>query len=248
MGRFFGYVRTFENWPLHYLSRFGLLPDRKRLELRLRNGLKVLARARTGDMRTSRNIFIDEAYLPPPLSIPEDAVVIDIGGHIGCFTLFAAQRARRGRIFAYEPEPSNFELLSENVRRNAPDRARAFNLAVDGREGERQMHFSVSRSGTGGHSFFGPGERTFTVRCTTLPQILAEHRLDRVDFLKLDCEGAEVEILESLSDEQLVRIRQLAMEPHRPAELHACYERLDRLGFEELPSTYANYRYFRRPP
>lgn len=248
MGRFFGYVRTFENWPLHYLSRFGLLPDRKKLELRLRNGLRISARARTGDMRTSRAIFIDEAYLPPPLSIPEDAVVVDIGGHIGCFTLFAAHRARRGRIFAYEPEPSNFELLSENVSRNAPDRVQAFNLAVDGREGEREMHFAVSRSGTGGHSFFGPGEKTFKVRCTSLPRILAEHRLDHVDFLKLDCEGAEVEILESLSDEELCRVRQLAMEPHRPADLQPSYERLKRLGFEELPSRYPNYRYFRRSP
>lgn len=247
MARLLGCIRVYKNWPVHYLDQFGIgIRYRQPVELRLRNGLTQQVRGRTSDLSTARSIFIDESYLPPPLEIPEDATVIDIGGHIGSFTMFAAVRARKGRVFAYEPEAANFNLLMENLRRNGLDHAKGFNLAVSDQEGDRRMFYALRDRGTGGHSFYGRGDRTFGVRCTTLPRILDENRIDVVDFLKLDCEGSEIEILNSLSDAQLGAIRQIAMELHHPDRFAPILERLRSAGHEEIPASKRNYRYFRK--
>ena len=248
MGRLIGNVRTYRNWWLHYRNRHGLgVRLGQRLELRLRNGLVQVVRGRTADMATSRSIFVDHSYLPPPLAIPADATVVDIGGHIGLFTMFAALRAPRGRLLVYEPEPENFALLGENLRRNGleGDRVRAFPLAVAAEPGERDLHYADAR-GTVAHSLHGTSSRTFRVQCTTLPRILREHGLERVDFLKLDCEGAEVEILQSLADDELLRIRQVVMEVHDDAAAAPVRERMQRLGFAAVPHRKPHYRCFCR--
>lgn len=247
MGRLLGNIRVYHNWWLHYRNRHGLgIRQGQRLELRLRNSLVQIVRGRTADLATSRSIFVDESYLPPPMSIPPDATVVDIGGHIGLFAMFAALRARRGRVLVYEPESENFALLTENLRRNHLDRVRAFNLAVAASAGERDMHYAGDARGTVAHSLFGTSNRTFRVTCTTLGRILEEHGLERVDFLKLDCEGAEVEILQSLADAHLLRIRQVVMESAEDAAMAPVVERLRRLGFEQVWNRKRHYRCFRR--
>ncbi|OHB77598.1 MAG: hypothetical protein A2Z34_00135 [Planctomycetes bacterium RBG_16_59_8] len=156
-------------------------------------------------------------------------------------------RATRGRIFSYEPEPSNFRLLDENVRGNGLERVRCFPMAVAGKAGERTMERSVNPKTTGGGSLFGGGGEPFAVRCADLPGIIRDHALERIDFLKLDCEGAEWEILESLPDDHLRRIRQIAMEIHNPPEDPIAFRRLRENGFVELPHPKRNYRAFHRP-
>lgn len=246
--RFFGYIRRSSNWYLHYLDRYKVgVRKGEIIDLKLRNGLIIKVRVGTSDFRTSRSVFIDESYLPPGLSIPEDGIVVDIGAHIGTFTLFAALRATKGRIFSYEPEPSNFSLLKENIRCNQLNHVSCFNMAVAGVEGERQMYYSKKPSTTGGHSLYDTGASSFSVRCTTLAQIMEDNELDRIDFLKLDCEKAEGEILESMSDDKLRRLHKIAMELHIPdTEIGPTFERLESLGFLELPHSKSGYRFFTR--
>ena len=52
------------------------------------------------------------------------------------------------------------------------------------------------------------------VPSTTLPEIMNAHGIDRIDLLKMDCEGAEYEVLYATSPEQLQRISRLRMEYH----------------------------------
>jgi FkbM family methyltransferase len=248
MARLIGHIRTYENWFLHYRNRWGwgVVPG-ERLELRLRNGLRQLVRAKTNDLAISRGVFVESCYLPPTLEIAEDAVVIDVGAQIGCFSLFAALRATKGKVFAFEPEPSNWELLGENVRRNGLRNVELINAAVAGTAGKRTFHLAPDAGGTGAHSLSPTGgSRSLEVDCVTLPDVCAKHGLETIDFLKLDCEGAEIEILENLDDAFLGRIRQIAMEVHDPAGAGPQLERLRRAGFQDLPRLRQNFRYFRR--
>lgn len=251
--RFFGYLRTFRNWTLYY-SRKSARRHRdrvdpaaaERLELLHRNGLRIGVRAGTSDLNVARAIFVDAVYLPRGMEIPEDGVVLDVGANIGCFALQAARLARRGRVIAWEPEPGNFGMLRDNLARNGFDHALALPEAMSDAEGETTLHLSDATGNTTTHSLYGAGARTVPARTTTLAKVLEERKIDRVDYLKLDCEGAEPRILSSAPDELLRRIRKIAVEVNRPAEMAGPLERLRGLGFRELPASTPAMRYLVR--
>lgn len=237
-------IRAFENWPVHYLNAYGLI-GRPRVELRTRAGVRLRVRSYTSDFRTSRSVLADESYFygGPPLA--RDAVVVDIGAHIGTFSCLAASLAREGRVLAYEPEPSNFALLSENLALNGFARARAFERAVAGAAGPRTLHLSLKPTTTGGHSLHRNGERSIEVECTTLDAIVEENGLDRIDFLKLDCEGAEVEILEAASPATREKLRRGAIELHHADNRLKLMELIRGAGLIPYDAPKPNYLFFR---
>jgi len=243
-------IGTFRNWTVHYRNRFRFASDKgKRGVLEFRNGLSLQFRYHTSDLATSRSIFVDDSYFPPGISIGPDATVLDIGGHIGTLTLLAASRAPQGRVFTFEPEPENFALLEENVRRNGFQQVRCFNLAAAGREEEREFYLAPNPVRTGSHSLTRVGTAgSVKVRCTTLSAILRDNKIDRVDLLKLDCEGAEWEIFPATSDEDLGKIRQIVMEVHagESGAQEKSFDRLKKLGFVALPHPKSNYAAFVR--
>ena len=145
----------------------------------------------------------------------EDAVVVDVGAQYGLFSLFAARHlGAGGRVVAYEPAPTNVDVWRANLAANPADvTPELVEAAVtgDGREvtlhlGHAAQHSIRDRERRGGGSV--------TVPSFTLASLLARHELDRVDFLKLDCEGAEFEILLQADDATLARIETISMEYH----------------------------------
>jgi FkbM family methyltransferase len=121
-------------------------------------------------------------------------VVLDIGAHKGILAIYMAKRWPGLRIFSFEPEPINFRALEENLKLNKIRNVKAYEQAVtaDGRE------FPMLY---GGHSaeasgFYRDGALpSFVAKSTTIKAILGRHRIKQVKLLKLDCEGAEHEIL-----------------------------------------------------
>jgi FkbM family methyltransferase len=248
--RLFKNIGTFKNWTVHYRNRFRFASDKgKRGVLEFRNGLSLSFRYHTSDLATSRSIFVDDSYFPAGISIAPDATIVDIGGHIGTLTTLAASRAPKGRVFTFEPEPQNFALLEENVRRNGFQHVRCFNQAVAGKEEEREFYLAPNPVRTGSHSLTRVSTAgSFKVRCTTLSTILRDNRIDRVDLLKLDCEGAEWEIIPATSDEELGKIRQIVMEVHagESGAREKSFDRLKKVGFVALPHPKDNYAAFVR--
>ncbi len=125
-------------------------------------------------------------------------VVLDIGAFVGWYTLLAARRVgAHGRVYAFEPDPRNYELLSENLRLNRLG-ARVICLpkAVSDEAGMQpfflhggdQSRSSLIATG-GGHA-------------TMVETIVADDFLDRglkVDVVKIDIEGGEIQALRGLS-------------------------------------------------
>lgn len=145
----------------------------------------------------------------------KNAVIVDIGAHFGFFTLFAAKNAGPGaRIIAVEPSADNYEMLLANIRRNQLKNATALHAAVSDRRGSVRLHLGRSEN----HSIFdiaGEDSRAAeTVRAVTLKDILDGYELDRIDFLKMDCEGAEYPILFSAEKSTLDRIGTISLEFH----------------------------------
>jgi FkbM family methyltransferase len=154
-------------------------------------------------------------YARPGHEIRPTDTVVDIGANIGCFAVFAGVAARRGRVFAYEPDRDNHALAVRNAALNGLSHVVVEHAAVSGEPGtlrlfqgnENSLHTVVA----GRNDHQAEGEE---VRAVTLQQIFDQHNITRCDFLKMNCEGAEYEILYRTPPEYLNRIDRIALEYH----------------------------------
>ena len=158
---------------------------------------------------TLAEVFVRRRYG----SVEQFRTIVDVGANVGSFALYAAQSCPEGRIYCYEPEQQNFRLLKQNLQINGLEgRVAAFQCAVASSSGHRNLAVGISQA----HSFHRKrdGATYQPVECTTLRDLLAEHRLERIDLLKLNCEGAEYEILEGCSNNEYDRIANIRVEYH----------------------------------
>lgn len=160
-------------------------------------------------------VFLDEDYFftsdePTP-------VIVDCGSNVGLAVLYFKYRYPKAKILAFEPQPRVFETLRRNVEANGLADVTLFNAALTG-TGQKEITIY--------HAAGVPGDMRATtvrgiadVRSQPLEAVvvdaipLSSVLPERVDLLKIDVEGAEVEILKELG-ETLGRVRQLFLEIH----------------------------------
>lgn len=202
-----------KNWPIYFLAYFKLV-KRPYIFLKLKNGLVFKLRSKTNDRVIFNQIWLTKTYTPKDFKIKKDNIVLDIGAHIGLFSILAAKSASNGKVYAFEPAEENFKLLLENTNLNRLNNIELIKKAVAGESGVRE--FALSKDDPAGHAI--PYEETnrqkINVQSTSLNDFLKEKDINKVDFLKMDCEGAEYEIFYSCSDETLDKIDKISMEYH----------------------------------
>jgi FkbM family methyltransferase len=127
-----------------------------------------------------------------------DDVTFDIGANIGWYTTFFALHAPRGHCHAFEPQPAVFNELVANCDLNGlAANVTLNNVGVGEREGNATIH--AFGDGHHGHASLAPvlGEPVRSTACwiTTLDQYRRAHSVERIDFVKVDVEGAELMVL-----------------------------------------------------
>jgi FkbM family methyltransferase len=129
-------------------------------------------------------------------------VVVDVGANIGYFTLLASNCVGgSGKVVAIEASPKVFGLLSENIALNRKSNIRAVNVAAGYARGELPL-FSSSEDNIG-HTSTVPhagNVQSGTVQALPLQEILTEDEKRRVRLIKIDIEGAERPVLQSILD------------------------------------------------
>lgn len=117
--------------------------------------------------------------------------VLDIGAHIGLYTLQAARGVgANGRVFAFEPSSENYALLQQNVAANGYQNVDPVRAAVTSTPGE--VHLTLSADNTGDHSL--SAERTNDRPTEAVPGIQLDEWLPAgctVDVVKMDIQGGE---------------------------------------------------------
>lgn len=139
--------------------------------------------------------------------IHEGDIVVDLGGNMGIFNRWAYHQGA-SKVISFEPDRRYFKLLSLN----ADPRSILFNAAVSHEIGELNLYES---SHLGGSNVFGiEGQEGYSVRTYTLNYLFEAGLIDHIDFLKVDIEGAEHAAFAGISDENLKKVKNIAMEYH----------------------------------
>ncbi|HTA97451.1 MAG TPA: FkbM family methyltransferase [Solirubrobacteraceae bacterium] len=136
-------------------------------------------------------------------TLDQGMVVVDVGAHIGYFTLVAAKLVGpSGHVWSFEPDPANRTSLEYNLEVNEMvDRVSVVPLAVTSTIGRRA--FYRMRNDTGSSTLYpsteGNGQR-ITVATTSLDTWADTEGWPRIDLVKIDAEGAEAAVLDGMTE------------------------------------------------
>ena len=193
---------VYRNWWAIALPKLGVDTT-----LELRTGTRYRVRAGMLDLAAVNEAAFDDPYLRSNyVTISSDAVVVDVGANIGDFAVRAARLCPLGRVIAVEPMPLYGGMIATQAKLNGLGNITWVSAALSGENGETTV-------GAIGSAYAVHGTPDQPVRLMTLERLVQEHGLARIDLLKLDCEGAEWEILPA-ADLVLPLVRQISMEYH----------------------------------
>lgn len=164
-------------------------------------------RSGTADEAVLQHSFDHDIFFTgvPEYRPAESDTIIDVGAHIGTFSLLAASKAPRGRVYAIEACEDTFNFLRVNVALNGLSHVVPVHLALSDREGTCTLYYDT---GNWGHSVVSRlSNRSEVVRCSTLQRFFGENSIAACNFIKFNCEGAEFPILLSCHADFLRRIQ-----------------------------------------
>jgi FkbM family methyltransferase len=147
--------------------------------------------------------------------LKSDMTFVDIGANQGEFSLFAAKRLTKGRVLAFEPVDFFYDLLCENIERNSYRNIETFHYGLSNES--KQLPIYMGKTGAGEHEglatiFQSDLRERFiqNIELRVLDDQLPQLNLNRIDFMKIDVEGAEMLVLKG-AQKTIERFRPLIM-------------------------------------
>ena len=202
--------KEFKNWYLYPLIHLNII-KRNFVIFKTNSDLKMKIRVKSTDLMQLTTIWLIREYEAPGFEIKENDTVIDVGGHIGLFMLFCEQFCRKGKIYCFEPALDNYRIFSDNVKLNNLENIHSFNMAVSKHDGKIPLYLNDDASG---HSIFLKNSNPIQVESITLQKVFELNNIKKCNLLKLDCEGSEYEIINSLPDSYFSMIDKMIIEYH----------------------------------
>ncbi len=214
-------------------------------EFVIKNSIGIWSVVPFNDTMTISAPYFESAFAEWPSRSASRRTFIDIGANIGRYTLLAANRHRYARILSIEANPFTFSILKKNISLNAiEDKVTAENVAAGNREGNVSIQFDTHH--LGGGNVLRPDSTTSRpvmdtktdIHMMTIDALVAMHHLDprEVDFVKIDVEGMEVEVLEGMRG----LLSGMSVGSHLMVEISdesRVLNLLSPLGFERIEST-----------
>jgi FkbM family methyltransferase len=172
------------------VERHEKLFGKYRFEMDLRLGrLQKIFYLKPGSYEPQTERFIRQNVKP-------GMTVLDIGANTGYMTILLADRVGvHGQVHSFEPMPANYELLRKNVDANGLNQVHLHNIALSDRKGEATLHIDPGNDGGNtignvtGEGWYG--HSSITVATEALDDFLERAGIAKVNFIKIDVEGAE---------------------------------------------------------
>jgi len=232
--------------PVSGVLRAFLRPSKPReqmIELR-KSKLRFKTRG-VMDIWSVKETFLDRFYETFGTSVGEGWTVVDIGGGVGDFTIYVSVQHPNNVVYTFEPTPDSFTLLQENLQLNNITNAQIYPQAVWSESS--QVIIDTTQGQPGQFTSQTAGNDPLPDGLVLVPSLSLEEAFDitglgHCNLIKIDCEGAEYEILFSTPDEILERIERIVMEYHDDA---GSYNHTDLVAFLNEKGyavrTYPNY-------
>lgn len=204
-------VRRYRNFPVVAMAR---KQHRNADNIVLWNGDRFSSPPTTELEFFINEIYFRRDYSPPGFEVGRGQTIVDIGANVGVFTVRAARVA--GHVLAIEASPLNASYLRRNIRSNRLGNVTVVNQGVAATRGMMKLYSAPT---SGGNTLLDPDvSGTYTsfesIETAHLSDILARFEIEKVDLLKIDCEGAEGIILPSLDRSIFDRLERIVMEYH----------------------------------
>lgn len=203
-------TKILKNWYMFPLVYFSLI-QKEYVIFETKNGIKIKIRTNSTDLMAFTHVWLIQEYHNDDFIIKKNDIIIDIGAHIGLFSLLASTSCTNGKIFSFEPVKDNFLLLQQNINLNNKKNIAIFNNAVSSKNESVKIFLDDDESG---HSLLTNGEHYENVNSKSLEKIFVENDITYCDFLKLDCEGTEYEIFDTLPSDYFKKIKKIIIEYH----------------------------------
>jgi FkbM family methyltransferase len=212
------------------------LPERD-IQVRTRGGTTITAPLvrNIGALYTVVDVFALDAY-ECDWELEDDPVVVDIGANIGAWVLRLAEQRPRLKGLCYEPDPAAVAYLTRNLEANGlADRVEARSEAVSDQTGTALLHQAEPGDGTSSLqsvSHVSHFERDTPVRTVSFSDAI-QHVPGYVSLVKIDCEGAEYDIVGSSSADAWQQVKRVVVEYHPapPDKVDALRGRFADLGY-----------------
>lgn len=164
--------------------------------------------------------------------------ILDIGAHVGLFSVYCRVINPKIKIVALELERKNFSVLNENIKTNKLKNILTVQAALAGRNGKRGLEISADSHS---HALSAAEKESRVVTAMTLAAVLDELKIKKAGLVKMDIEGAEGEVLASLSAEDFKRVEYFIFEYHEKIISRKQLEnilRVNGFGVEIFPSKF----------
>lgn len=215
-------IFNFKNWPSILSLFLRTSPGGEHVVSLRQPPVRMMVRSKM-DIWSVKETFLDGFYDRYGTQVQNGWIVIDIGAAIGDYSIHTAFGRPRTVIYAFEPYPESYQLLLKNLTLNAIDNVFAFQEAVWSQSGRLALNLIEEeplKIASQSPSEMAETNDVMMVEAVTLEQVLERQALVKVDLLKLDCEGAEYEILMKAPAKTLAKIQRIVMEYHDVNEAH----------------------------
>lgn len=195
-----------------YRSQSGV----RRIRARFRGGVHTLyVRGGTLDAAIFEQVLCEGSEYRLPGDV-EPKVIFDVGANIGAAAVYFAARYPQAKVYCFEPLPENVELLRRNV---APfgDRVMVVPAGLGESAGSFEYRRSDDPANFGGGTFHNVGcapGATIQLPVTTLATFCKDNRIDQIDVVKIDTEGAERSVLAGMPADLLAKVQVVLGELH----------------------------------
>jgi len=225
-------IRATKNWNDYVLLYFNRIKS-DHVVLEMRNGIKIKLRVNSTDLMAFTHVWLLKEYERPGFDIKNNDIIIDVGGHIGLFAIFSSQFCKSGKIYCFEPIKENFDMLKANIELNHITNIVPNNVAVSKDDGKVTIYLNEDEAG---HSMYVTGTKSVQVESISLQTIFNLHNIGSCDFLKVDCEGEEYAIMDSLPSAYYDKIKKMCIEYHftdiKPHLVEGLIKKLESLAFD----------------
>jgi FkbM family methyltransferase len=182
-----------------------------------KDGVRLRLEPGMGESFTFFENVVRRDYLAEWITVNPGDTIVDIGANIGTFSVLAARKVGpTGQVISFEPNPEICRRLEENVALNGLDNVTCVPEAIDGSAALIELYIteksSLSTSKIERQENI-PAKR-IAVQATTVASCIERFNLSKVNLLKIDCEGSEYGIFETMSGSTASAIDQIALEVH----------------------------------